>query len=160
MRTSGPLFLWADFHRTTLFERIFMPVAALSPEGKLETGLRELGCSGRNFVEIAKALGARIAHGPFSEALNGKKGFDREIGAKLLEVLDRMRELQSAIYTAVDSNGNRIGFVTADWSRTEKVSDALTYRLLAHVAREMDISGVQQVADRATQQVVPKVESK
>jgi len=120
-----------------------MPVAALSPEGRLETGLRDLNCSGRSFVEIGKALGARIAHGPFSEALSGKKPLDRETGTRLLDILQRMCELESEIDAPID------------WSRSQRVSNALTVRLVAKIAAELHVedAGLEASVTRAMQQM-------
>lgn len=103
-------------------------VAALSPEGRIDTGLRSLQCSGRNFIEIAKALGARVGTGSFSESLNGKRTFDRETGERLLEILSRMRELQDSVSVPVD------------WARVEEITNALTTRLVANIAGEIGLT--------------------
>lgn len=126
---------------------------ALSVEGRLESGRREIGCdSARVFIELAKALGVKISHGGYSEAINGKKALDRETGQKLFDVLERMRELQNAVNSAIDPDGNRVGFVIVDWSRTEKVADALAYRLLRRIAGDQ-IEGLREAADTATKAV-------
>jgi len=118
-----------------------MAVAVFSPEGRLEAGLRELDCSGRNFVDIAKSLGARIAHGPFSEALNGKKPFDSDTAERLLEVLARMRDLDSEVGLPLD------------WSRTERISNALVVRLASKISTELGDASLEPFAERATKSV-------
>jgi hypothetical protein len=117
-------------------------VATFSPEGRIVTGLRLL-CSHRSFVEIARALGVQISHGPFNEAVNGKKPLEREVGERLLEILSRMQELQ-----------NEVG-LPLNWSKTEEIAMALTIRLTAQIARELEIENpeIQNIAARATKEV-------
>src|SRR6266404_2316708 len=64
--------------------------ALLSPEGQIETALRELDCSGRNFVEVCKELNVQVSHGKLSEALNGKSQFDEQTARRLLEVANEL----------------------------------------------------------------------
>src|SRR5215472_9640479 len=103
-------------------------VASLSAEARINSKLRELGCPGKTFVEIAKQLGARVATGPFSEALTGKKPFDQETGARLLEILNRMQDLRVAVHKDYG--------IEIDWSATSKIANALTSRLLASITHD------------------------
>ncbi len=133
--------------------------AALSPENRIGSALRALECSGRNFVALARMLGASISDTKLSLAMNDTKPLDRETADKLLDVTDRMRELQSAIYTATDANGVRLGFVQVDWGRTTQVADACTNRLMSMVGRDMgdpDQAQLQTAADSATRATVSK----
>ena len=107
-------------------------VTTLSPEGRINAGLQELQCSGRNFIEIAKILGAPIATGSFSEGLTGKRQFDRKIGERLLEILSRMRRLQDSISVPVH------------WARADAIANALMTRLVAQVAAQMHDPGTEQ----------------
>lgn len=119
-------------------------IPTFSVEGRIATGLRELSCSGRSFVEIGKALGAQVSQGRFSEALIGQRYLDREVGDKLLEILTRMRELQSAV-----------GDIPIDWSRTERITTALAFRLVDKTANELAIENadVHQAAVDATEEL-------
>lgn len=83
--------------------------------------------------------------------------FAKETEDKIVEVIERMRGLQSAVYEAVDQNGNRLGFVEVDWTRSEKVADALTARQLALIGRDSGLDPdkqFQDLADKATRQIV------
>jgi hypothetical protein len=117
--------------------------STFSVEGRIDTALRELGCGGRPFVDIARDLGVRIAHGPFSEAMTDKKPFDHETGARLLDVLDRMALLQSSIGVPIR------------WSETKQVSDALALRLLSQIGTEQRVSDtrIDQVTNAAMKRI-------
>jgi len=75
----------------------------------------------------------------------------------MIDTLDRMVELQNAVFSAVDVNGNRIGFVQVAWTETEKVVDALTARQLAAIARDEGLDEDKRfmnLADSATRRTV------
>lgn len=117
--------------------------AMLSPEARIESRLRELECSGRNLVEIGKTLGVRVSHGPFSEALSGKgKSFDHETAEKLLDLLRQMSALQTDV-----------GMVPVDWSRTNRVTVALTIRKVQLIAAELAGHSFDELAANATESV-------
>lgn len=116
--------------------------ATFSPEGRIDAGLRELGCSGRNFVDIAKNLNVRIAQGPFSEALSGKKPFDTATAEKLLVVLDRMRDLQESV-----------GVAPIGWAMPQRVAVALTIRLASTTAAEFDDHDLDRLAAETTKRL-------
>jgi len=125
--------------------------AALSAEGRITQSLRVLDCSARNFVAIARSLGVDVNDAKLSRAMNDLTPLDRETGDKLLNTLDRMRQLQSFIFTATDS------FITVDWSKTDKVSTALAVRLLADITRDtndVDNEQAQKAADYTARQTV------
>lgn len=117
--------------------------STFSTEGRIETGLREVGCSGKTFVEIAKILGIQVSTGGFSEALSGKKAFDHEIGERLLEVLGRMALLQSSVAVPIR------------WSETKQVSDALALRLLSQIGTELRVrdTRIDQATDAAMKRI-------
>ena len=115
--------------------------ATFSPEQRIESGLRVLGCSGRNFVEIAKTLGVKISHGGFSEQVN--KSFDRDTADMLLGILERMRDLQEVV-----------GDAPIDWAQTERVSRALTIRRIAQIAAELNDHSFDETAASAVKSVV------
>lgn len=121
-------------------------IPTLSVEGRIAAGLRELSCSGRSFVDIGKSLGAAVSQGRFSEALNGQRYLSHEVGDKLLEILSRMREVQSAV-------GNDIPI---DWTRTSQIATALAFRLVDKTATELQIEDHPEIhgfAVQATQEV-------
>jgi hypothetical protein len=106
-----------------------MSVATFSTEGKLEAGLRALQppCSGRNFVEIARALNIQIAHGPFSEALNGKARFNETTGEKLLELLGELRTLHETFRD-----------VPIAWGATERIATLVILERVIRISAELD----------------------
>jgi predicted TIM-barrel fold metal-dependent hydrolase len=91
-------------------------LAGLSPEAKIKNELRELYCAESNFAKISGVVGkTRLAEG-----LAGQKDFDRHDAERMLEVLQEMRELQTAV-----------GDAPIDWSRVDKVLTALVMRRIA-----------------------------
>jgi hypothetical protein len=130
-----------------------MAVATLSAAGRINAGLRELQCSGRCFIDIARELGAPIGTGSFSEWSNGKKHFDHRTENKLLEVLARLKELRDAIHSAKDANGSPLGFFLPDWSKTEAITQALVMRTMSQVVNELGYersTEFSQMVDEAT----------
>src|SRR5215467_9978933 len=107
------------------WSRSRMP-ATLSPENRISTTLREIGCSMRNFEWIAAELGTRVGHGSFVQALNGKKknGLDQKTATKLLNVVNRMKELREVVQAQFH--------VEIDWS-SQKVVDALSMLLISTI---------------------------
>ena len=116
--------------------------ATFSVEGKIAAALRELDCSANSFVALSKSLGARLSLGGFSEALSGRgKPFDHETAQRLLEVLERMRDLDAEIGLPLD------------WSRTERISNALVVRLASKISKELGDASLEPFAARATNAV-------
>lgn len=103
-----------------------MPTA-FSTEGKIETGLRELECSGRNFVEIARARNIQISHGPFSEALNGKSRFNDAAGEQLLELLKDMKAVHETFKD-----------VPIAWGATERIATLIVLARINRISAELD----------------------
>jgi hypothetical protein len=96
-----------------------------SPESRVDSGLRQFKCSGKAFVELAKASGIQIAYSTFALILSDRgTDFTADTAARLLDLLEQMRLLQ----TDVD--------VPVDWSRSELVSRALAVRRLSRIAHE------------------------
>jgi len=106
--------------------------ATLSNESRIASGLRVLNCSGRSLVRIAKNCGVQISDGPFSEGM--RTSLDLATAEKLLSILERMRELQDSITEAADGVT-----INIDWRQIEKVSRALTMRLVQDTARQLKI---------------------
>jgi hypothetical protein len=96
--------------------------ATYSPEGRIENGLRELSCSGRNFVEIARAHGVKVSHGKFSECLNDKGRFDESTGEALLDLLAQMKQLQNDMKVQSLQESEK---VPVAWGQAGRISTAL-----------------------------------
>jgi hypothetical protein len=95
-----------------------------SPEGRLQSALRgELdGCSDRSFAAIA---GVNVAE--FCRVMNGKS-LDHDEADRLLDLVQRMKELQTAV-----------GDAPIDWTKTDRVMIALAARLLDSIDPESHI---------------------
>jgi hypothetical protein len=117
---------------------------SLSPETKIDNALRELDCSGRPFVDIARSSGVAVSHGTYSEVMNGKKDFPQETADKLLDILGQMLRLQRAISDDVP----------IDWSRTERVATALALRRHQQALLEDGDHSLDEFAEKATKSVV------
>jgi hypothetical protein len=123
-----PLFVLLDFCEFPCSKGFVM---SLSQEVRtLETKLLDIQCSGRPFVEIAKLLGVKLSHGRFSEAMTGKKQFDRETLYKLLGIVSRMSDLQKEIAVPIN------------WAQADKIADVLTMRQLNEIDHELTGSDV------------------
>ena len=132
-------------------------LATHSREAEIERRLKNLNCSGRSFVLIARLLGTSISESRLSEYVRGIQSLGKDTEDKVIDTLDRLAELQNAVYSAVDVSGNRIGFVQVSWSETEKVVDALTARQLAMIARDQGLDEDKRflnLADSATRRTV------
>lgn len=102
--------------------------AAFSNEGRIDTTLRELDCSQREFVETAKQLGIQISQGGFSDGMRSVNGFRRELGERLLEVAKRMSDLDRGVRESIG--------VPINWSATSRVVKALVIRQVQRIAAE------------------------
>ena|SRR5437899_12778810 len=132
-------------------------LATYSREAEIERRLKNLNCSGRSLVLIAKLLGISISESRLSEYVRGIQSLGKDTEDKVIDTLDRLLELQNAVCSAVDANGNRIGFVQVAWTATEKVVDALTARQLAMIARDQGLDADKRfmnLADSATRRAV------
>jgi hypothetical protein len=128
--------------------RNFRVLATFSRQSEIERYLRNLNCSGRSLVLIAKLLGVSISESKLSEYLHNEHRLAKETEDRVIEVLQRMLELQSAVYAAV-------GFVEVNWADSQKVADALTARQLAVIARDQGLDEnkqFQNLADNAVKQ--------
>jgi hypothetical protein len=105
--------------------------ATYSTEGKIETGLRELQCSARNFVKISKTFGIAVSDGKLSEALGDKGRLDIIVGEKLLGLLGEMRDLQTTVSAPLD------------WSQADEVSKQLVTRREIKLAAMHDDESIQ-----------------
>jgi hypothetical protein len=116
--------------------------ASLSLESRIENGLRQFQCSGRSFVEIARSLGVQTSKTQFAEQI--KTGLDRGAAERLLEILERMASLQTAVDDAAKCP------VVIDWTKTENIVNALVVRLVAQCDQDQRFV---ELADQATKAV-------
>lgn len=114
--------------------------ASLSLENRIQTGLLHFKCAASSFVEISKRLGVQISSGFLSEAFAGKRTIDNLTGEKLMAILDRMSDLESAVAP-----------VPVAWERVDRVTDSLALRLVAKFAND---TSVDQAAQFATQRII------
>jgi hypothetical protein len=68
--------------------------ASLSPEGRIETGLRSIDCSQRQFSDIACAMGHPVSSALISLCLSGKRQFTPWTAERLLELLSELLALK------------------------------------------------------------------
>ena len=91
-------------------------------EGTIQTRMRELNCADDHLVSIAQLLGVKISKGMFSGAMLGKRPLDHDMGQALLDVLQRMAILQSAVRVPIN------------WRRSVEVTDAMIAREIAQIS--------------------------
>ena len=97
-----------------------MSLATFSHETRIRNILAALDCKHHHFAEISGVVGkTRLAQG-----LNGEKDFEQHDAIRMLDVLNRMMELQDAAIAPID------------WSKAERVQTALAVRLAAKFERE------------------------
>ncbi len=115
--------------------------ATFSPEGQLNSGLRDLGCAPHAFVRIAKQLGVGLSQGLCSMCLTGKRTFNAKMAERLLDTLTRMKSLQS------DAG------LPLNWTRDFEISKAIAIRRVNEIALELGDDGFNVYAERATNSV-------
>lgn len=120
--------------RISNIEVLHAMLATLSPEGRIQAGLTRFRCSQHSFRQLAENLGARVAVGPFSEAMNGKRVLDQDVANRLLNILARMDSLENSVGAPVD------------FSRTAEVANILTRRMLAEVGDDYRLDELAQQA--------------
>lgn len=96
----------------------------LSPEGRLSSGLKILGCSGNNFVALAKAMGVQISTSAFADGLHD--GLDPPLAAQLMGVMNEMAHLQNSVEVPIA------------WPRVDEVARALVIRRVQKTAQELN----------------------
>ena len=119
-----------------------MAVATYSPEGRMIARLRNLGCSELAFGKIVNGI---IGKNRIAEAFKDPtRSFDNDIAQRLLERVQQMEELAQAVHP-----------VPVNWSDADRVADALTTRLAAQTAKQLNLTNdLDQVAQWATMAVV------
>src|SRR5579863_8989595 len=94
-----------------------MSHASLSPEGRIETGLRSIDCSQRQFADIAACMGHPVSSALISLCLSGKRVFTPWTAERLLELLSELLALR-----------NYFKDVPIHWGSFERVSTLIVRR--------------------------------
>jgi hypothetical protein len=102
-----------------------MALASLSPESRIKAALAELGCAERNFAVIAGVVGKSR----FAEGMAGTSNFAHVDAARMLEIVQDMRDLQKSV-----------GIVRIDWRDVELVQLALAVRRINRIADELKLT--------------------
>jgi hypothetical protein len=122
-----------------------------SPEGRILTGLTELGCSQINCVKISAEHGIKISTFVLSQALADIKPLSTNLAERLLDIIDQMKRLKAAVEAPLMDDAKRL--VSFNWGDTEKISNILTVRRIASIANEFGDSTFDQFAVAATKSV-------
>jgi hypothetical protein len=109
-------------------------LALLSNEGKIRRILGILRCADVNFSKINGGIvsNSRLAQA-LSEDDEKRKPLDQRDAELILEVLAEMIELQDDIKTKLGVD------VDIDWSRTEKIKNALVTRRIRKIEKELNL---------------------
>jgi len=117
-----------------------MPVATLSNEGKILTLMAEVRIDTNNLSKIT----ALMSHTRLGQALNGEKPLKEDDARRILEYLERMKQLVSDIPS----------YARVDWGRTEQIQIALVTRLANSVELENGNTSFSEMSRKATEAVV------
>jgi|ERR1700684_2356439 hypothetical protein len=71
-----------------------MAHASLSPEGRIENGLRSIECSQRQFADIAADMSIPVSSALISLCLSGKRRFTPWTAERLLDLLTELLALR------------------------------------------------------------------
>jgi hypothetical protein len=94
---------------------------SLSPESKVAQAIEKLGCSLNAFAKIAG-----VPHPTLFKIINGNKSFDQSTAEGMLDLTDRMVELQDSVIAPID------------WAKFDKVQNALATRMAMLILHESD----------------------
>jgi hypothetical protein len=101
--------------------------ASLSPEGQIQSGLRSIDCSIRNFTEIATCMNIPVSHVLISTCLNGQRAFNPSTAESLLALMKELFALQGYF-----------SGVPIRWAVCEDVSTLLVKRRAELAGAEVD----------------------
>ena len=111
-------------------------LATFSIEQRIDTALRDLQCSGRDFVLIANERGIKISNSSFVRMT--QSGFDDKLGNQLLEILKLMKAARDEFRD-----------IPVDWHQHSRVAMLLTLILMRQVAAEEGYVQLRQDAEEA-----------
>jgi hypothetical protein len=101
--------------------------ATLSPEGRIETGLRSIDCSQRQFADIAADMGVPVSSALISLCLSGKRAFTAWTAERLLELLSEFLALRDYFED-----------IPIHWGSFERVSTLIVRRRVELAAAYVD----------------------
>lgn len=104
-----------------------MTHASLSPEGRIQAALLSIGCSQRQFAEIAACMGIPVSPALVNLCLSGKREFTEWTSQQLLGL--------SAELVAVREYFRD---VPINWSAFERVSTLIVRRRMEEAMRDID----------------------
>jgi hypothetical protein len=110
-----------------------MAHATLSPEGQIQSGLRSIDCSIRQFTEIATSMGVPVSHALISTCINGQRTFNPSTAENLLSLMGELLALR-----------DYFSGVPIHWGSFEKVCTLI-------VTRRMQMAGADVDAAKAAQ---------
>jgi hypothetical protein len=110
-----------------------MAHATLSPEGRISAALLSIGCSQRQFSEIAACMNIPVSAALVNLCLGGKRAFTEWTAKQLLAL--------SAELLAVR---DYYAHIPIDWGKCEPVSTLIVRRRVEQAAREIDAQEVKQ----------------
>jgi hypothetical protein len=101
--------------------------ATLSPEGQIQSGLRSINCSIRQFTEIATCMNIPVSHVLISTCLNGQREFNSSTAESLLALMKELLALR-----------DYFSGVPIRWAVFEDVSTLLVKRRAELAGMEVD----------------------
>jgi hypothetical protein len=104
-----------------------MSHASLSPEGRIETGLRSIACSQRQFADIAASMGHPVSSALISLCLSGKRAFTPWTAECLLDLLSELLALRD-YFTDIPIH----------WGSFERVATLIVRRRVELAAADVD----------------------
>lgn len=104
-----------------------MAHASLSPEGRIQAALLSIGCSQRQFAEIAACMGVPVSPALVNLCLSGKRAFTAWTSEQLI-----------ALSTELVAVRDYFSRVPIDWSVFERVSTLIVTRRMEEAARDID----------------------
>jgi hypothetical protein len=105
----------------------FMTQAALSPEGRITTGLHSIGCNQKQFAEIAACMQIPVSESLINLCLCGKRSFTPWTAQQLLGLMEELLALRD--YFAQ---------IPINWRDFERVSMLVTTRRVQQAGEDVD----------------------
>jgi hypothetical protein len=104
---------------------------SLSPETVVQQRLEKLGCTTRSFALIA---GFPVS--TMTATFNAQRDWSRKESERALDKVERMEAMQASTDLPID------------WSKTERVAEALMARLTAQILREQGDTQLDKIEQR------------
>src|ERR1700730_19237235 len=107
-----------------------MVQASLSPEGLIQTGLRSISCSHREFAEIAACMDVPVSHSLISSVFRGERAFNSSTAEAMLSLLKELLGLR-------DYFSGKLGVPIA-WGAGERIATLIVTRRMQEAAVDVD----------------------